>query len=77
MGHYTLLLFDTDDGVVAVRPIAAHGDAVATRIAKDVQIAHAPCVGYQLWRGGQCIAQTYPTLLLARGYLSSAATIAH
>jgi hypothetical protein len=77
MGYYTLLLFDTDDGVVAVRPIAAREDAVAAGIARHVQIAHAPCGGYQLWRGGQCIAQTHPNLTPGLGHLAAATNTTH
>jgi hypothetical protein len=77
MDYYTLLLFDTDDGVVAVRPISAHADSVAAGIARHVQIAHAPCGGYLLWRGGQCIAQTHPTLMQAMSHLSSTTINTH
>ena len=59
-GYYILLLFDVDDDVVAVRTIAAPGEIMARRIATDAETAHGGCVGYQLWRGGRRIAQTYP-----------------
>jgi hypothetical protein len=60
MGHYTLLLFNDDDGVAAVRTVAAESDQAAQKIAKVAQLAHSGCVGYQLWRGGQRIAKTFP-----------------
>jgi hypothetical protein len=59
-GYYILLLFDVDDDVVAVRTIAARDEAAACRIARDAETAHRMCVGYQLWRGGHRVAQTYP-----------------
>lgn len=60
MGHYTLLLFNRDDGAVVVRTVAAESDQAAQKIAKVAQLAHNGCVGYQLWRGGERIAKTFP-----------------
>ena len=60
MGHYTLLLFNHDDGVAIVRTVAAESDQAAQKIAKVAQLAHSDCVGYQLWRGGERIAKTFP-----------------
>jgi hypothetical protein len=60
MGHYTLLLFNPDDGVAVVRTVVADSDQAAQQIAKVAQLAHSGCVGYQLWRAGNLIAKTFP-----------------
>jgi len=60
MKCYTLLLFDGDDKVSAVRTIAAANARAAEEIASVTRLAHQRCAGYQLWGDGECIAQTYP-----------------
>jgi hypothetical protein len=64
MDCYILLLFDGDDQVAAVRTIAAADARAAEKIASVTRLAHQDCAGYQLWRAGERIAQTYPAELL-------------
>ena len=60
MDYYTLLLFDWDDGVSAVRTIGARDDAAAIKIAAVAQMTSPHCAGYQLWRAGVRVAMTFP-----------------
>ena len=60
MDYYTLLLFDWDDGVSAVRTIGARDDAAALKIAAVAQMTSPRCAGYQLWRAGTRVAMTFP-----------------
>lgn len=60
MDYYTLLLFDWDDGVSAVRTIGARDDVAAVKIAAVAQMTMPGCAGYQLWRAGARVAMTFP-----------------
>lgn len=60
MLHFTLLLFDRDDRVSAVRTIRAKGKAEAAHIANVAVMAHSLSVGDQLWYCGEKVVGTYP-----------------
>ena len=60
MFHFTLLLFDQDDRVCAVRTIRAKGNADAAHIANVAVLTHPASAGYQLWYCGEKIVGTYP-----------------
>jgi len=60
MLHFTLLLFDRDDRVCAVRTIRAKAKAEAAQIANVAVMTHPASVGYQLWYCGEKVVGTYP-----------------
>jgi len=60
MLHFTLLLFNQDDHVSAVRTIRAQGKSEAAQIANVAVLAHPNSAGYQLWYCGEKIIGTYP-----------------
>ncbi len=60
MLHFTLLLFDRDDQVCAVRTIRCKGKPEAAQIANVAVMAHPSSAGYQLWYCGEKVVGTYP-----------------
>ncbi len=60
MLHFTLLLFDGDDRVCAVRTIRAKTKAQAAQIANVAVMTHPSSAGYQLWYCGEKVVGTYP-----------------
>lgn len=59
LDYDTLLLFDWDDGVSAVRTVGARDDVAAIEAA-FAQMTLPRCAGYQLWRASARVARTFP-----------------
>lgn len=67
MPHYTMMLFNWDDGVETVRTIRARNAVHAARIANVAVLAHPGSAGFQLWQGGSKVVGTYPRSGCASG----------